>query len=71
MGEIRIRKNIAFLPVKAGKNINEWAREIITNNAAKITTRGKNYYIELDNIILTVNRNTFTIITAHKIPGFF
>ena len=41
-------------------------KEIITNNNSNITKKGKNYYCKLNNIILTINVYSFTIITAHK-----
>ena len=31
----------------------------------EILLKGKNYYVHVDNMTFTVNRNTFTIITAH------
>ena len=33
---------------------------------SKVTKKGKNYYIDVDDCIITVNSNSFTIITAHK-----
>ncbi len=32
---------------------------------AKISRKGKNYYIEADGCIITVNASSYTIITAH------
>ena len=31
----------------------------------KISRKGKNYYIEADGCIITVNASSYTIITAH------
>lgn len=31
----------------------------------EVILKGKNYYIHVDDMIFTVNRNSFTIITAH------
>ncbi|MBQ5549642.1 MAG: DUF3781 domain-containing protein, partial [Bacteroidales bacterium] len=31
-----------------------------------ITRNGKNFYCDIDGIIITVNAHSFTIITAHK-----
>ncbi|WP_425438332.1 DUF3781 domain-containing protein [Methanobrevibacter woesei] len=28
--------------------------------------KGKNYYVQIDNIELTINKTSYTIITAHK-----
>jgi hypothetical protein len=33
---------------------------------SKVTKEGKNYYIDVDDCIITVNSSSFTIITAHK-----
>lgn len=32
-----------------------------------VTQRGKNWYVIIDNCEITVNRHSFTIITAHKL----
>ncbi|MEE0490033.1 MAG: DUF3781 domain-containing protein [Methanosphaera stadtmanae] len=44
----------------------EYCKNKIVSNA-KITRKGKNYYTEVDNIIITVNASSFTIITAHPL----
>ena len=31
-----------------------------------VTKEGKNYYVEVDDCIITINSSSFTIITAHK-----
>lgn len=31
-----------------------------------VTKEGKNYYVNVDDCIITVNSSSFTIITAHK-----
>ncbi len=73
MGVGRIVKNTGLFEhfyQKSRENINDeiinFCRDVIKNNDTKITVRGKNYYIEHDNIIWTVNQHSFTIITAHK-----
>ena len=33
---------------------------------SKVAKEGKNYYIDVDDCIITVNSSSFTIITAHK-----
>lgn len=44
----------------------EWCKDK-TKTAKEITKRGKNWYVYIDDFILTINANSFTIITAHKI----
>ena len=61
LGVERIKKNI---------NINcdvvSYIKEIILNNDTNIYKKGKNYYCEYNNIIITINSYSYTIITAHK-----
>ncbi len=73
-GVMRIIKNTGLFEhfyqksrENAHDKIIDFCRQIIKNNTSKITIRGKNYYVEFDNIIWTINRHSFTIITAHKI----
>ena len=37
----------------------------IINKDCKIYKKGKNWYCEIDNIIITINSYSYTIITAH------
>lgn len=53
----------------AYNKIIDFCREIIKNPDTKIMTRGKNYYVECNDIIWTINGHSFTIITAHKIKS--
>ena len=48
-------------------NIVNYCKNIILNNKCNIYKKGKNYYCEIDNIIITINSNSYTIITAHLI----
>lgn len=66
MGLARIIKNIGIYRQNSYSEIINFCREIINNPSTKIIIHGKNYYIELNDIILTINRHSFTIITAHK-----
>lgn len=43
----------------------EYCKNKIVSNA-QITRKGKNY-VDVDNIIITVNASSFTIITAHPL----
>ena len=61
MGVDRIKKNL---------NINcdvvEYCKNKITDKRCNIYKQGKNYYCEIDDIVITVNSYSYTIITAHK-----
>lgn len=63
MGVERIKKNLEL------KNINivEYCKNKILDKNCDIFLKGKNWYCKVDNIIITINYNSYTIITAHKI----
>lgn len=62
MGQERIKKNL-ILDVD---DVVDWCRKKIQIPNASITKQGKNWYITVDNCIITVNASSFTLITAHK-----
>ena len=62
MGVDRIKRNIE---VDVG-DIVEYCIDKIKQENAVIERRGKNYYVTVDGIIITVNASSYTIITAHK-----
>ena len=62
LGIIRIKRNL-FL---ATEDVVSFCREKILSQSAVITRKGKNWYIEVENSIITVNAYSYTIITAHK-----
>jgi hypothetical protein len=61
MGIERIRKN---LNIENG-NIVLFCKNIIVNDQSICYEKGKNFYCELDNVKITINLSSFTIITAH------
>ena len=63
MGINRIKKNlnIGYFDVVL------YCKNIILDKRCHIKRRGKNWYCELDDIIITINANSYTIITAHLI----
>lgn len=63
LGIQRIKKNLGLNT----QSLTDYCRTIILKPNAIIERKGKNWYITVDNIILTVNANSYTIITAHKI----
>ena len=62
MGVDRIKRNL-FLNTA---DVVLWCLNMIKDKNTVITKRGKNFYIENGNCILTVNASSYTIITAHK-----
>lgn len=58
MGEVRIKKNLNI-----DTDVIKYCIDIIKKS--NITKKGKNYYCEYNNIIITVNSYSYTIITAH------
>lgn len=45
----------------------EWCKERILMPEANIERRGKNWYITVDDVVITVNANLLTLQTAHSI----
>ena len=62
MGVDRIRRNIEV----DAEDIVEYCISKIMQENAVIDRKGKNYYVTVDGIIITVNASSYTIITAHK-----
>ena len=63
LGVIRIKKNLSLNV----ENVIEWCKEKISLSNAKIIRKGKNWYITIDNCIITVKAYSYTVITAHKV----
>ena len=61
MGIDRIKRNIKINT----ENVVKYCKEKILDNNCNIYKQGKNWYSEVDNIIITVNSYSYTIITAH------
>lgn len=62
MGIDRIKKN---LKLDANENVVEYCKNQITNKNCIVYKQGKNWYCETENIKITVNSHSYTIITAH------
>lgn len=63
MGEGRIRRNLDV----DNDDVLKFCIEKIKDSNSKAYKKGKNYYIEIDDMSFTINSSSFTIITAHKI----
>ena len=61
MGIDRIKKNLKLDNI----DVVEYCKNKILDKACVITKDGKNYYCRIDNIVITVNSYSYTIITAH------
>lgn len=62
LGIIRIKRNLSL----DTDNVVEWCKAKIKSENASIEKAGKNWYIRIDDCIITVNSYSYTIITAHK-----
>ena len=62
MGIGRIKRNLGLGDI----DVVEWCRERILDKNARIDKNGKNWYVMIDDIVITVNASNYTIITAHK-----
>lgn len=61
MGIQRIKKNLKLNT----SEVVEYCKKKILNKNCKIYKQGKNLYCEIDNIKITINSYSYTIITAH------
>jgi len=61
LGTERIRKNLGL----GVEDTVAWCKQKI-QSADDIVRKGKNWYVYVDDIRITVNAHSFTIITAHK-----
>lgn len=62
LGIKRIKRNLS-LDID---DVVDWCKTEINSANAAITRNGKNWYVNVDNCIITVNAYSYTIITAHK-----
>lgn len=63
MGINRIRKNLGLDCI----DIVNYCKDLIKKPKCYIYKQGKNWYCEIDDIKITVNSYSYTIITAHQI----
>ena len=61
MGITRIQKNLEISDEPVSYCISK-----LEQDNAIVTKEGKNYYVHVDDCIITINSSSFTIITAHK-----
>lgn len=63
LGEERINRNLGLKSC----NVVNFCIDKIKNQNSFIYRKGKNYYCEIDNIIIVINASSYTLITAHKL----
>lgn len=62
LGVERVKRNLSL----DTDDVVSWCKTKIDSANAVITRNGKNWYVNVDNYIITVNAYSYTIITAHK-----
>ena len=62
MGIDRIKKNLKLDDI----DVVLYIKELISNKNCNIYKQGKNWYCEINNIRVTINSYSYTIITAHR-----
>lgn len=63
MGIDRIKKNLKI----DTNDVVEYCKNKVLDKNCNIYKQGKNWYCEIDNIRITINSYSYTIITAHTI----
>ncbi|WP_083924055.1 DUF3781 domain-containing protein [Propionispira raffinosivorans] len=63
LGVVRIKRNLSL---ETDEVVN-WCKEKIQKASSITNKKGKNWYVNIDNCIITVNSYSYTIITAHMI----
>ena len=61
MGVGRISRNLDI-----NGDVVENCKKKIIKDESVVERKGKNYYVHIDNCVITVNATSYTIITAHK-----
>ena len=61
MGIDRIKKNLNI-----DSDVVEYCKNKLLDKDCNIYKNGKNWYCEIDDIIITINSYSYTIITAHR-----
>ncbi len=62
MGADRIKRNLKIEDIA---DVVEYCKNKILDGNCNIYKQGKNWYCEIDNIKITINSYSYTIITAH------
>ena len=63
LGVMRIRRNLS-LDVE---DVVGWCTTKIASNGRRYYKKRQNWYVTIDNCIITINTYSYTIITAHRV----
>lgn len=63
MGIDRIKRNLKL----DTNDVVNYCKNKVLDKDCNIYKQGKNWYCEIDNIVITINSYSYTIITAHTI----
>lgn len=61
LGAVRIKRNLSLTT----DDVVEWCRAKINSDNAVVKRNGKNWYVNTDDCVITINAQSYTIITAH------
>lgn len=61
LGQVRIKRNLKLQDA----DVIEYCINKIKDSSSTVSKNGKNFYIDIDNVIITINSYSLTIITAH------
>ena len=62
MGGGRIKRNLGL----DTQDVVGWCKNKILDKRSSIIKKVKNWYVSIDDVIITINAYSYTIITAHK-----
>ena len=62
LGVERIKRNLSL----ETDDVVAWCKEKVQAPHASISRNGKNWYVNVDGCVLTINASSYTIITAHR-----
>ncbi len=65
MGVDRIKRNLKI----DTNDVVAYCKQKVLDSNCNIYRQGKNWYCEIDDMVITINANSYTIITAHKGKG--
>lgn len=58
----RIKRNISL----ETDDVIFWCKNKISSPQAQTSKQGKNFYVQIEDYIFTINSHSFTVITVHK-----
>lgn len=62
LGMVRIKRNLSL----ETEDVVLWCKEKTESPEAVIIRKGKNWYVDVGDLVITMNAHSYTIITAHK-----